>query len=96
MADPIFDFLIYHHGSLTGPRMMYVGGDIMTIEGLDADQFCFWDLTNMLELYLGYTYNDIPTLYYKYDEESNEEIHGLTKDPDFMNMLREVACICRP
>jgi hypothetical protein len=28
---------------------------------------------------LGYTYNDIPTLYYKYDEESNEEIHGLTK-----------------
>jgi hypothetical protein len=25
---------------------------------------CFWDLTNILEVYMGYNYNDIPTLYY--------------------------------
>jgi hypothetical protein len=53
--------------------MAYVGGGIITIEGLDANRFCFWDLTNIVELYLWYKYN--------------EEIYGLTKDPDFMTML---------
>jgi hypothetical protein len=47
--------------------MEYVEGDVMTIEGLDADRLCFWDITNALEAYLGYNYNDIPMLYYKYD-----------------------------
>jgi hypothetical protein len=37
MADPIFDLFIYHHGSLFGPRMEYVGGDVMIVEGVDVD-----------------------------------------------------------
>jgi len=88
MADPLFDLVIYHHGSLSGPRMAYVGGDIMTIERVDANRWCFWDLTNILEIYLGYRYNDIPTMYYMYDEDVNEDKHGLTNNNDFMTMLR--------
>jgi hypothetical protein len=74
MADPIFALKIYHHGSLSGPRMAYVGGDTMTVAGLDADWWCFWDLTNILECYCGYQYNGIPSMYYTYDDESNEQI----------------------
>jgi len=57
----------------------------MTIDGLDANRMYFWDLTNVLK---DYNYNDIPTLYYKYNEESNEDIHGLTIDQEFLNMIK--------
>lgn len=35
----------------------------------------FGDITNILEDYLGYGYNDILEMYYKYDDQSNEDIH---------------------
>jgi hypothetical protein len=60
----------------------------MAVAGLDANQWCFWNLTNILECYCRYQYNGIPSIYYTYDDESNEQIHGLTNDRDFMNMLR--------
>jgi hypothetical protein len=47
--------------------MEYIGGDIMEIQQLDADKFANWDITNVLEWYLGYRYNDIPAMYYKYN-----------------------------
>jgi len=37
---------------------------------------------------MGYKYNYIPTMYYTYDDKSNEQICGLTNDKDFMTMLR--------
>jgi hypothetical protein len=83
-----FDLIIYHQRSLSGPRMKYVGGDVKTVEGQNVDRMCFWDLTNVLELYLGYKYQDIPRLYYKYYEESNDEIYGLNKDQEFLTMIR--------
>jgi hypothetical protein len=85
--DIMFDLIIYHHGSLFGHRMEYIGGDIMEIQQLDADKFASWDITNVLEGYLGYRYNDIPTMYYKYDNQSNEDIHGLNSNKDYENMV---------
>jgi hypothetical protein len=82
-------FLIYHQGSLTGHRMAYVGGDIFfTVPDLDADRFNIWHLNSVLETYLDYPYNNFPNLFYKYDEESNEQIHGLLPDNDFKTMLK--------
>lgn len=85
--DPIFDLIIYHHGSLSGPRMEYIGGDTMELDALDADRMCFWDLTNILEDKLGYNYHDIPMIHFKYDDQSNVEIHGLTTNQDFMTKI---------
>jgi hypothetical protein len=85
--DPVFDLIIYHHGSLSGPMMEYIGGETMEIDGLHADKLCFWDLINALEDYLEYEYNDIPKLHYKYYDQSNEEIHDLTTNQDFMTMI---------
>jgi hypothetical protein len=59
MVNSIFDLIIHHHEPLFGPRIKYVGGDVLTIEGLDADRICFWDLANVIELYFGYKYHDI-------------------------------------
>jgi hypothetical protein len=56
-----------------------------------VERLCFWDITNILEAYLEYKYDDIPTLYYKYDEESNESIHGLTKDQHIVDMIKELS-----
>jgi hypothetical protein len=86
MSDPTFDLLLYHNGSLSGHRMAYIGGDILTIAGIDASQFKFGDLTNILECYLQYEYSNIPKMYYKFDDETNEQIHGLTKDGDFATL----------
>jgi hypothetical protein len=55
---------------------------VFTVECLDLDRLCFWDITNILELYLRYNYKDLPCLSYTFDNQSNEEIHGLTKDKD--------------
>jgi hypothetical protein len=85
--DTMFDLIIYHHGSLSEHRMEYIGGDIMEIQQLDADKFASWDITNVLEGYLGYRYNDIPAMYYKYDNQSNEDIHGLNSNKDYENMI---------
>jgi hypothetical protein len=62
----------------------------MEIDGLDADKLCFWDLTNVLEDYLEYDYSDISVMYYKYDDQSNEDIHDLTTDQDFLTMIRGI------
>jgi hypothetical protein len=66
--------------------MAYLGGDILTIASIDTSQFKFGDLTNILECYLEYEYNNIPKMYYKFDDETNEQIHGLTKDGDFVTL----------
>lgn len=68
--------------------MAYVGGDIFTVPDLDADRFNIWHLKSVLETYLDYPYNNFPNLFYKYDEESNEQIHGLLSDNDFKTMLK--------
>lgn len=86
LSDPTFDLLVYHNGSLSGHRMAYIGGDILTIAGIDASQFKFGDLTNILECYLQYEYSNIPKMYYKFDDETNEQIYGLTKDGDFVTL----------
>jgi hypothetical protein len=39
---------------------------------------------------LGYGYNDILEMYYKYDDQSNEDIHGLNSNQDFENMIRGI------
>jgi hypothetical protein len=83
----MFDLIIHHHGSLSGHRLEYIGGDIMEIQQLDADKFANWDITNVLEGYLGYRYNDIPAMYYKYDNQSNEDIHSLNSNRDYENMI---------
>jgi hypothetical protein len=62
----------------------------MEIQQLDADKFSNWDITNVLEGYLGYWYNDIPAMYYKYDDQSNEDIHGLNSKKDYENMIIEI------
>jgi hypothetical protein len=67
--------------------MKYIGGDIMEIQQLDANKFASWDITNVLEGYLGYRYNDIPAMYYKYDDQSNEDIHSLNSNKDYENMI---------
>jgi hypothetical protein len=85
--------------------MECIGGDIMKIQQLDANKFASLDITNVLEEYLGYRYNDIPAMYYKYDDQSNENIHSLNSNKDFENMINgiingcrklEIACVCRP
>jgi hypothetical protein len=86
MSDPTFDLLVYHNGSLSGHRMAYIGGDILTIAGIDTSQFKFGVLTNILECYLEYEYNNISKMYYKFDGETNEQIHDLTKDGDFVTL----------
>jgi hypothetical protein len=83
----MFDLIIHHHGSLSKHRLEYIGGDIMEIQQLDAGKFASWDITNILEGYLGYRYNDIPAMYYKYDDQSNEDIHGLNLNRDYENMI---------
>jgi len=88
--DPIFDLVICHHGSLFGHRMKYIGGDRMEVNRLDADKFCFWDVTNIQESYMGYRYNEIPAMYYKYDDESNENINSLNSDQDFLKMINGI------
>jgi hypothetical protein len=60
MSDLTFELFVYHHGSLSGHMMAYLGGDILTIAGIDTSQFKFGDLTNILECYLEYDYNNIP------------------------------------
>jgi hypothetical protein len=62
----------------------------MEIQQLDVDKFINWDITNVLEEYLGYRYNDIPAMYYKYDDQSNEDIHGLNSNKDFKNMINGI------
>jgi len=59
MTAGAIDLIIYHHGSLSSPQMKYIGGDVITIESLDVDLLCFWDITNILELYLLYKYKDL-------------------------------------
>jgi hypothetical protein len=88
--DPIFDLVICYHGSLFGHRMEYIGGDCMEVNSLNADEFCYWDLTNILESYLGYRYNEILALYYKYDDESNEDINSLNSNQDFLKMINGI------
>jgi len=88
MSDPTFELLVYHYGSLSGHRMAYLDGDILTIAGIDTSQFNFGDLTNILECYLEYEYNNIPKMYYKFDDETNEQIHDLTKDGDFITLKK--------
>jgi hypothetical protein len=83
----MFDLIIHHHGSLSEHRLEYIGGDIMKIQQLDANKFASWDITNVLEGYLGYRYNDISAMYYKYDNQSNEDIHGLNSNIDYENMI---------
>jgi hypothetical protein len=80
--------LVYHHGSLSGHRMTYLGRDILAIVGIDTSQFNFEDLTNILECYLEYEYNNIPKMYYKFDDDTNEQIHGFTKDCDFITLKK--------
>jgi hypothetical protein len=70
--------------------MEYIGGDIMKIQQLDADKFASWDITNVLEGYLGYRYNNILAMYYKYDNQSNQDIHGLNSNKDYENMIIEI------
>jgi len=41
-----------------------------------------------LECYLEYEYNNIPKMYYKFDDETKEHIHGLTKDCDFVTLKK--------
>jgi hypothetical protein len=89
MSDPTFDLLVYNNESLSGHRMAYIGGDILTIASIDTFQFKFRDLTNILECYLGYEYNNMSKMYYKFDGETNEQIHGLTKDGDFVTLKSE-------
>lgn len=91
MAAILIDLAIYHHGSLSGPRMEYVGGEVMTVEKLNADLICFSDIANLLEIYLGYKYNYLPTLYYKFDDESNEYVHILSEDEDIVKRLKQVG-----
>jgi len=86
MSDPTFELLVCHYASLSIHRMTYLGGDILTIADIDTSQFKFGDLTNILECYLEYEYNNIPKMYYKFDDETNEQIHGLTKDGDFVTL----------
>jgi hypothetical protein len=88
--DAIFDLVICHHGSLSGHRMEYIGGDRMEVNRLDADKFCFWDLTNILESYMGYRYHEIPAMYYKYGDESNENINSLNSNQDFLKMINGI------
>jgi hypothetical protein len=71
MNEPIFDLIIYHHGSLFSHRMAYVGGDSFAVSDLDADRFNILHLNIVLETYLDYPYNNYPNLFYKYDEKSN-------------------------
>jgi hypothetical protein len=47
-------------------------------------------LTNILECHLEYEYNNIPKTYYKFDDETNEQIHGLSKDGDFVTLKKEL------
>jgi hypothetical protein len=70
--------------------MEYIGGDIMEIQRLDANKFAKWDITNILEDYLGYRYNDLLQMYYKYDDQSNEDIHSLNSNKDFENMINGI------
>jgi hypothetical protein len=43
-------------------------------------------------------------MYYKYNDQSNEDIHGLNSNKDYENMItgdhkwsqEEVACVCGP
>jgi hypothetical protein len=90
MATTLVDLFIHHHGSFSKPDLEYVGGDVMPVEGLDADSLCFGDIATILEVYMEYTYHDIPRLrlYYKYDDESNDYIRGFTDDKDMKNMLK--------
>jgi hypothetical protein len=50
----------------------------------------FWDLTNILESYMGYKYNEIPAMYYKYDDESNENINSLNSYQDLLKMINGI------
>jgi hypothetical protein len=86
--NQFFYLIIYHHGSLSGHRMTYIGGDIFTVPDLDADRFNIWHLNTVLDTYLDYLYNNYSNLFYKYDEESNEQIHGLLSDNDFKTILK--------
>jgi hypothetical protein len=70
--------------------MEYIGGDRMEVNRLDADKFCFWDLTNILESYMGYRYHEIPAMYYKYGDESNENINSLNSNQDFLKMINGI------
>jgi hypothetical protein len=66
----------------------------MEVNSLNADKFCYWDLTNILEYilesYLVYRYNEIPALYYKYDDERNEDINSLNSNQDFLKMINGI------
>jgi hypothetical protein len=90
MSDPTFELLVYHHGSLSGHRMTYLGRYILTIAGIDTSQFKFGDLTNILECYLEYEYNNMPKMNYKFDDETNKQIHGLTENGDFVTLKKRL------
>jgi hypothetical protein len=45
----------------------------------------------MLEFYFRYNYRDLPVLYYTVYNQSNEKIHGLTKDKDITDMLNKLV-----
>ena len=62
MATSIVQLFIHHHGSFGEPDLEYVRGDVMHLEGFDANNLSFWDITNILENYLEYNYKDIPGL----------------------------------
>jgi len=62
----------------------------MEIQQPDVDKFASWDITSVLEEYLGYRYNDIPAMYYKYGDQSNEDIRGLNSNKDFENMINGI------
>ena len=81
-----------HHGSYSEPDLEYVGGDVMPVEGFDANTLCFGDIATIFEVYLEYNCHDIPRLrlYYKYDDESNDYILGLTNEKNMLKDLKKV------
>lgn len=62
--------------------MAYVGGGVLPLRRVDVDLMCFMDICNIFEDELGY--KDKGRMSYKFDDNSDEYIHGLTTDQRIM------------
>jgi hypothetical protein len=89
MTSPVVDLLIYHGGSMSLQNFEYVGGDVLDLPSIDADRLCFMDLANIIEDELGYPDNG--SMYYKFDDDGYEGIHGLTSDKSINLMFDELV-----
>jgi hypothetical protein len=84
---PMVDIFIYHGGPMFGPHMAYVGGGVLPLRHVDVDRVCFMNICNIVEDES--RYKDKGRIHYKFDDDSNEYIHGLNMNHDMIKMLNE-------